>query len=328
MTEKENWKRMHKGEMPEFLPRYDIGGWNAFCSALMGKRNPDGSGVDMYGVEQVPTAEKDGTAVPKPGAYILDDIRKWRDVIKVPDLSNIDWEAQAKKDLAMKDTENNPVMISCAVSWFLNLMEFMGFTEGMCAMAEEPEEVYALFDYLNQFSLEVMRKMIKYYKPDGFSMWDDNATALNPFVSKQMFRDLIKPFMKQHCDIALENGLYIQVHDCGRCEDFIDDWIEIGITAWDPAQIMNDLQGIRKKYGRKLIICGGWDYSGPVSWLDTDDQVLKDALKEYVDTFAPGGGFAFMASVMGAIGDENAKRKMKIIDDFYLSYARDYYRTH
>jgi hypothetical protein len=25
LTEKENWKRMHQGDMPEFLPKYDIG---------------------------------------------------------------------------------------------------------------------------------------------------------------------------------------------------------------------------------------------------------------------------------------------------------------
>ena len=30
-------------------------------------------------------------------------------------------------------------------------MAFMGFTEGLCAMAEEPEEVYALFDYMCDF---------------------------------------------------------------------------------------------------------------------------------------------------------------------------------
>jgi hypothetical protein len=52
------------------------------------------------------------------------------------DLSNIDWEALSKKDSQNERHGKHPVQISCAVSWFLNLMEFMGFTEGMCAMAE------------------------------------------------------------------------------------------------------------------------------------------------------------------------------------------------
>ena len=39
--------------------------------------------------------------------------------------------------------------------YFQNLMAFMGFTEGLLAMYEEPEEVYALFDYICSFYCEV-----------------------------------------------------------------------------------------------------------------------------------------------------------------------------
>ncbi len=53
-----------------------------------------------------------------------------------------------------------------------------------------------------------------------------------------MFRELIKPFFECRTVILPWKGLYIQVHDCGRCEDFIDDWLELGITAWDPLQTM------------------------------------------------------------------------------------------
>ncbi len=332
MTEKENWKRMHEGQMPAFLPKYDMMNWNVMCSLMMGggdKKMGDGKTfTDIFGVEFVPTKETAGGPIPVPGKFILDDIRKWRDVIRVPDLSNIDWEALAKNDLKDKDVENIPILVPAGGGLFQNLMSFMGFTEGMCAMVEEPEEVIELFAYINDFTLEVEKNMIRYYKPDGFSIGDDNSTALNPFISPMMYREMIKPFNKILCDTALNSGLYIQMHDCGRCEDFIDDWLDLGITSWDPAQVSNDLKKIKEKVGRKLIICGCWDTSGPASWLHTDDQVLKDALVAYIDTFAPGGGFAYGPYVMGAIDDENATRKMKIIDDFYLDYARDYYQTH
>ncbi|NLO49266.1 MAG: veratrol--corrinoid protein metyltransferase [Clostridiales bacterium] len=326
ITEKENWKRMMKGEMPEFLPKYDMLNWSVMSSAFMRERKPGVGGVDMFGVEFVPTQE--GAAMPKPGKFLLDDIRKWRDVIKVPDISNIDWEALAKKDLEKKDVENNPVILGTGGGLFQQLMSFMGFTEGCCALIEEPEEVNALLDYLNSFYLEVAKHTIRHYKPDGYYMLDDNATALNPFISRKMHRELFMPYYKTHADLARENNLYIQMHDCGRCEDFIDDWLELGVVSWDPAQSMNDLLGIKARYGKKIVICGGWDYSGPISWLSTDDNLLKDALAEYVDTYAPGGGFAFMATVMGKPDDEDYKRKMKLIDDFYLDYARDYYKTH
>ena len=326
LTEKENYLRMLRGEMPEFLPKYDMMGWGVICSLFADLKNEAGVKINEFGVELSTTKEAGGATMPAPGKYILDDITKWRDVIKAPDLSGVDWEKLAKKDLANKDP-NNPLFAYCGAQ-FMPLMDFMGFTEGLCAMYEEPEEVYALFEYITDYNLELEKNMIKYYKPDIYYLCDDTATAHNPFISLDMYRSLVKPFQKKQADLARENGLLVQMHNCGRSEDQIDDWLELGVAAWDPAQVSNDLLGIKKKYGRRLVLNGCWDSSGPVSWTTTDDQVLKDALVEYVDTFAPGGAFGFAAHVMGSIDDPDAKRKMDIIDKFYWDYARDWYKNH
>jgi hypothetical protein len=44
----------------------------------------------------------------------------------------------------------------------------------------------------------------------------------------------------------------IDRHDCGKSEQFIDDWLEIGVSAWNPVQVTNDCVGIKKKYGNRL----------------------------------------------------------------------------
>jgi hypothetical protein len=59
-----------------------------------------------------------------------------------------------------------------------------------------------------------------------------------------------------------------------------------------------------------------------------DEKELKDALAEYTDTFAPGGGFVFSAMVGGPADDPVANRKREIIKDFYYDYVRDWYKTH
>lgn len=317
-----------RGEMPEYVPNYNLFAWRAQCSFLFKNRELNGKGFDVFGVEFVGTKEADGAALPKPGSYILDDITRWRDVIKAPDLSNIDWETMAKKDLAHIDRRVDPAYCFTHNGYFQALMNFMGFTEGLCALHEEPEEVYALFDYLCDFYCEIEKNLIQYYKPDYINLQDDTATAQNPFISPQMYRDLILPFHKRQADIARAHDIPLSMHNCGRCEDFIDDWLEIGISAWDPAQVMNDLPGIKAKYGRKLALVGCWDSSGPVSWPSSDDQLLRDALVEYVDTYAPGGGFCFAAYIMGSTVDENSRRKLGIIADFYQNYAKNWYQTH
>ena len=274
LTEKENYLRAIKGEVPEWVPRnmYASPGhapataWIA-PGILNERRTPTG-GFDIWGVEYVTTKETGYMALPKPGEFILDDITKWRDVIKAPSLDGIDWEQMAKKDLERVDRSQTAVMSAIHVGYFQQLMNFMGFTEGLCAMIEEPEEVMALFEYMADFYGKINEKFAEYYKPDIWGITDDTATAKNPFISVEMYRDMVKPFHTRDAKYANEMGLPINMHDCGRCEDFIDDWLDFGVCCWNPAQTMNDLVGIKKKYGKprktQIIELGEDDIAEPV----------------------------------------------------------------
>lgn len=322
LTEKENLIRMHRGEMPEFLPR---GGFREIkCSRFEDVKKP-GYHIDEFGVEYMGKEDIFGGApIPYPGRYILHDIRKWRDIVKAPDLTGTDWEALARRDLAEVDRESYGVVFFFG-KIFQRLCDFMGFTEGLCAIAEEPGEVQAMFEYLCDFSVEVMENVVRYYRPDAICIPDDTATARGPFISPAMYRELVKPYHARIAQAAQNGGAFVEMHDCGHCEAFIEDWMDFGVCSWNPAQPSNDLLGIKKKYGRRLIISGGWDTQGSISFPETDDALLKDALAEYVDTLAPGGGFSFAAAVSGKMDDPRVKRKWEIINSFYKDYARDWY---
>ena len=219
---------------------------------------------------------------------MFDDIRKWRDYVKAPDISHIDWEAMAKKDLEKINRETTAVCVSFHVGYFQQLMAFMGFSEGLVALFEEPEEVKALFQYLADFYIPVVKKAIEYYKPDLLEQLDDTATAINPFVSLDMYRELVKPYHYMQNKPAIDAGLPVMYHNCGRCEDQIDDWLEIGFNAWNPAQVMNDLDGIKKKYGNRMGLCGCWDSAGPVNWPTATEEMIKSAARATIERFARG----------------------------------------
>ena len=69
----------------------------------------------------------------------LQDITDWRDVIKLPDISEIDFEADAKEQLSHIDRNETAVMFDLNGGVFQLLMEFMGFNEGLCAMFTDPD---------------------------------------------------------------------------------------------------------------------------------------------------------------------------------------------
>jgi uroporphyrinogen-III decarboxylase len=105
------------------------------------------------------------------------------------------------------------------VGYFQNLMAFVGFENGLCAMNEEPEECLALFDFLADFYCEVADKSFDYYKPEFMGLTDDTATELNPFTSIDMFEELLMPAYRKQCAVSIKRGLPTEIHNCSRCED-------------------------------------------------------------------------------------------------------------
>ena len=329
LTQKENYLRLLRGEMPEFIPAsyIDSTSYALEEDQIAPSVCPNGPITTVYGVTYVGSADMFNGAIPKPGEILLDDITKWRDVIKNPDNSYRDWEGYYKKQTDNFDRTQRCVR-SHGGDYFLTLVSFMGFEGALIAMHEEPDEGYALFDYVSEHYLEVMRNQIKYANIDVYTIMDDDAAKLAPFFSVDMYRRLVKPFHKKHADLALEHGIYLDRHDCGHCEQFIEDWWEMGIRSWNPAQISNDLVGIKKKYNNKLVIAGGWDNTGYLGSPDVDPDDLRQGLKEYVDTLAPGGGFVFSAGIMGRMDNPKLKEKSGIIREFYYDYVKDYYKNH
>ena len=333
MTEKENYLKMLRGEQPDWVPIFTFGGppvdgnypAEVMCEPiLVGEHRLRGGGKDVWGVEYVATYEAGNAIIPKPNDFILDDITKWRDVIKAPSLEGIDWEAMAKKDMENRgiDRTQSCLAFNMHFGYFQHLIAFMGFTEGLCAIVEEPEEVYALMDYICTFFCQVRDHIIDYYDPDIFVLMDDTAAWANPFISVQQYRELFLPFHKRQAQWAIDRGIPISMHNCGKCECFLDDLVDMGVRMWDPAQTCNDLVGIKKKFGNRLVIAGGWD---PIEYLgeDVTDDDLRQSVRETIDRLAPGGGFAFCGGFLGSVDDTEAQRKTGVV----LGEARRYGRT-
>lgn len=302
LTQKENFLRVAHGEMPEYVPVSTFGGYGgeaplmamADPCILGGFRGPEG-GKDPWGVTFVTNAETNNAAIPKPNDFILTDVRKWRDVIKAPDYSGFDWEAAAEADRKkfVQDPDKTAFVISGYADLFQQFIGFMGFTEGLCALYEEKEEVEELLDYMLEHSLYITKNVLYYYKPEGYYLLDDSATKLNPFISPQLFKELFVPRYKKCLDLVREEGIPIFYHNCGRCEDFMPSMVDIGVGVWDPAQIENDLVGIKEKFGRKLAINGGFEYKIPMTWPVVDEEEVREAVRSTFKKLAPDGGFIF-----------------------------------
>jgi uroporphyrinogen-III decarboxylase len=212
------------------------------------------------------------------------------------------------------------------MNYFVNLANFMGMTEALCAYLEEPEAVHELFSYMADYANTIVKNGLKYFKPDLFLAGDDTATATNPFISRQTWQEMIMPYHARQTRLARDAGVAVTMHCCGRCEDFIDDWISIGVGSWNSAQVMNDLTGIKKKYGNKLVLIGCWDSSGPASWNGAGEELVRQAVRDCIDRYAPGGGFMFWADSYGPPDDSDFQNRKRWITEEYEAYREHPYK--
>jgi len=176
---------------------------------------------------------------------------------------------------------------------FMTLVNMMGFTEGLVAIAEEPEAVKGLFQAVADFEDEKLKLSMAAYKPDVVIIGDDVATIKDLFISPKAYKELLAPFHAQLAKTALENGAIVEMHCCGKCDALVEQWVEMGITAWQPAQPVNDLLGIKEKYAGKFVINGAWDTKGPGGMSGASEEVVRQSVRDTIDTYAPGGGFVF-----------------------------------
>ncbi len=338
-TPKQNFLDMSKGIVPDYVPQY------SFFPAKDSKRacplaliipavandwRKTEDKIDMFGVKWVGTAETGGALLPEPNNFILKDIRQWRDVVKLPDISGIDWEMMAKKDLEATqamgiDFNETAKEITLHVGYFQTLMALMGFTEGLMALYEEPEECKALLNYICDFWCEVYDKCFDYYEPDIFGMSDDTAAWKSPFISLEMYRDIFKPLYIREAKLGLERGLPGEFHNCGKCELFVDDWDDFGIRYWNPAQSCNDLEAIKKRHPKDLVIIGGWDYRGRLCDDDIGEEEFKQTLIDCYDRLAPGGGFVSCFGATGDPNDEIIKKKNRWCREVAETYGENFY---
>ena len=303
MTPRENLLEVIRWGNPEYIPLSDEC-WadvSLFVMNMLGG-SPFQSGKDPFGVDWIATNE--GSIPDNRHGFLMEDISEWRDVVKFPDLDAIapQVHAIAQQELANADRENKVVRAWNDVGLFERLAAFMGFEGALISMAEDPEECSAFFSAMADYKVKVVELLIDAYQPDVFMYFDDIAAAGSMFMSPATWKELIKPHHARIVKAATDRGVIFQQHVCGKCEAILDDYVEMGVSMWHSAQIVNDLVGIQKRLHGKLVIEGGWDSSGIPGRLTATEDDIRAEVRRCCETYGPGGGFILFPVIINERG--------------------------
>jgi hypothetical protein len=332
MNNRENALIALKGGIPESVP--------CFYSACQIVIPGDGYDVpligstaayDGYGVHQTATKESGGAFTPTPTATpVLTDITRWKEQVTFPDYEAVDYEkiAAQDKEIFNLDPENFVQDLFCANGMFERLHFLMGFENALMAIMEEPEDVYNLAGAIADKKIEFIKKAAKYYKLDYFTYLDDYSHKTGLFMSKNTFREIFKPHLKRIVDAVKETDMTFKMHCCGKMEDLFDDFLDLGITAFDPVQCVNNIPEMKKKTLGKVGLMGGLDVQGVIDMPDTSEEALRKEVRRCIDTYAEGGGYMVYAASTHMYNPAAyaPDGRLGIIMDECAKYGKDYYK--
>lgn len=111
---------------------------------------------------------------------------------------------------------------------------------------------------------------------DQINFGDDIANQLSLTVSPRMWREFIKPYVKDMIKELknLNPSLSIFYHSDGNIEEIIPDLLEIGIDIINPVQPeCMDPEELRREFGQDLTLCG--TIGGQTTMLSNPDEIKR-----------------------------------------------------
>lgn len=301
MTPRENILEVINWGNPEYVPMNGEAFYACGLSTAPLIEQPWVSGKDPFGMDWLVTSMGAMHDVTKPP--IIEDISEWRKCVKFPDTDKLDFTQTAADEMSEVDRENVLVTFYHPCGIFERLGAFMGFENALISLITEPDSCKEFFEALTDYKIRVANKIIDAYHPDVYVNFDDISNAKSTFMSPEVYRDVIKPYHAKFVKAVSDRGVIFSQHTCGKCETFLEDYVDMGVKIWSSAQIMNDIPEIQRRFKGRLVVEGGWDSSGEPGFVDASEEVIRKEVRRNISEYGKAGGFILMPTLFNENGN-------------------------
>jgi len=169
-----------------------------------------------------------------------------------------------------------------------------GMMEFVLRIADDPQGVHDTAKRMRDDAIARNRKM-RGYGIDGFILCADYCFNAGPFLSPQMFREFVTPYLKGIIDEIRADGGYAIKHTDGDIMPILDQLVEANphaLHSLDPMAGV-DIKLVKVMYGDQVALCGNVHCAAMQT--GTEEEVIASC--EYCLTYAkPGGGYVYTTS--------------------------------
>ena len=175
------------------------------------------------------------------------------------------------------------------------LTRLIGQENTLLWMGLYPERLGACINRIGAFYLACCKAAIEAAdgRLDGFVVWGDVAYRKSMFFSPDYWRQYFKPWvqaMVEHCHAC---GLPVIYHGCGNVKAIFEDYIDIGVDAYNPLEVKAgmDVVDLRRQYGHRIGFCGNLDVQ---KWERGNREEIRAEILRKLSA-AQGGGLIFQS---------------------------------
>jgi hypothetical protein len=186
------------------------------------------------------------------------------------------------------------------------LWRIVGSGNALLWIALYPDEIGRFVDRIHEFNLGIAEAQIEAAPGllDGMVVWGDVAYTKDMLFSPGYWRKHFKPGVKALVDLCHGKGLPVIYHGCGNVKKIFEDFIEVGVDAYNPleAKAGLDVVDLRRRYGHRIGFCGNMDVK---AWADAPREELEKIVLTKLNA-AKGGGYIFQSdhSVPSSVSGE------------------------
>ena len=189
------------------------------------------------------------------------DISHWDKYVKAPSVDYPEemWAPSVKRAQAV-DRDEKFVTAFLRPGIFEMTHHLSSMEGSLMGFYLDPPAMHDFLDYLADYEIRYMEKVIEHLKPDALYHHDDWGGQETTFMSVEMFEEFILPRYKRIYGFCKENGIELIIHHSDSyAATLVPHMIEMGIDIWQGVMTTNNIPGLIDQYGGKISFMGGLD---------------------------------------------------------------------
>ncbi|MDD5483564.1 MAG: uroporphyrinogen decarboxylase family protein [Kiritimatiellae bacterium] len=192
----------------------------------------------------------------------------------------------------LKDVAGKYVLLNLPFTLFERMHYLRGFTELLEDFYLYPEEVRGLAEKIVDFQIGVVNRLKDFKgRVHGVLMTDDWGTQSATIISLPLWREFFKPGYKRLFAAIHDMGMHTWLHSCGKVNDFINEFIEVGLDVINLGQpALAGIAETGKKFAGRICFASFVDVQTTFV-RGTLDEIRAEAKLMIEKQGTPKGGF-------------------------------------